>query len=110
MKPKQIKLIEQEELHIIWDDDSESRIKLKTLRDECPCAVCKGETVLFKTYKPPKIKISSPDVYTLKEIIPVGKYAIQLNWKDNHNTGIYTWEMLQALGNGSFNQNYESLL
>ncbi|MDP4114800.1 MAG: DUF971 domain-containing protein [Bacteroidota bacterium] len=110
MKPKQIKLIGQEELFIKWDDGKESKINLKLLRDECPCAVCKGETVLFRTYKPPKLKLSSPDVYILKEIKPVGTYAIQLYWQDNHNTGIYTWDVLQSLGNAENNQNYEPLV
>ena len=45
MKPRQIKVIEKNKLFFKWDNDTESYIDLKYLRDECPCASCKGETV-----------------------------------------------------------------
>ncbi|MEJ2614580.1 MAG: gamma-butyrobetaine hydroxylase-like domain-containing protein, partial [Ignavibacteriaceae bacterium] len=40
MAPKQIKIEDKINLFIKWEDDSESRINLKYLRDECPCANC----------------------------------------------------------------------
>jgi len=33
----------------------------------------------------------------LAEISAVGNYAIQFQWKDGHNTGIYTFDYLRAL-------------
>jgi DUF971 family protein len=27
----------------------------------------------------------------------VGNYALQLTWKDGHNYGIYTWELLRDM-------------
>jgi DUF971 family protein len=27
----------------------------------------------------------------------VGNYGVQVAWKDGHDTGIYTWEMLRTL-------------
>lgn len=110
MIPKQIKIIDNSKLSIVWQNEEVSLIDLKILRDECPCAVCKGETVLFRTYKPPKLKLSSPDIYILKDIKPVGTYGIQLFWKDQHDTGIYTWEILKLLGENKLNQNYEPLI
>ncbi len=98
MKPKQIKIENKEILLINWDDNkTESRINLKYLRDECPCANCKGETVLLKTYRPPKAQTNNPEMYKIKNIETVGGYAIQLSWKDGHNTGIYSWEYLLHL-------------
>jgi DUF971 family protein len=29
---------------------------------------------------------------------PVGNYAVQLNFSDGHNTGIYSWDYLYDLG------------
>ena len=29
----------------------------------------------------------------------VGHYAIRIYWKDNHNSGIYTFELLQKIEN-----------
>jgi DUF971 family protein len=99
MNAKQIKIEDKTKLFIKWDDESESRIDLKYLRDECPCANCRGETVLLRTYKPPKLSIENPEMYKIKDIQPVGGYAIQITWKDRHNTGIYSWEYLKKLDN-----------
>src|SRR5690606_20496935 len=103
----------KEKLLLKWEDDSESRISLKYLRDECPCASCKGETVLLKTYRPPKPQSDHPDRYKIKSIEVVGGYAIQITWKDGHNTGIYSWEYLKQLdksqAEGS-SQEYNDLL
>jgi DUF971 family protein len=97
MKPKQIKVIEKVKLFLKWENDSETYIQLKYLRDECPCASCKGETVLLRTYKPAKQTLASPESYMIKSIQQVGGYAIQIYWGDGHNTGIYTWDYLNQL-------------
>jgi len=97
MKPKQIKILDKDKLFLVWNDDSTSTITLKYLRDECPCAGCKGETILFKTFRPPQPTIFSPEMYKIKNIEVVGDYAIQIWWKDGHNTGIYSWDYLKTL-------------
>ncbi len=113
MKPLQIKLVDKSFLSIKWDENSESKIGLKYLRDECPCANCKGETILLKTYRPPKPRIFNPEMYKIQNIQTVGGYAIQLSWKDGHNTGIYSWEYLKKLAEDEAtgkSQNYDTLL
>jgi len=113
MKPKQIKIFEKDKLQLIWQDDSQSLITLKYLRDECPCASCKGETILFKTYRPPQPAVFSTDMYKIKSIDIVGGYAIQVTWKDGHNTGIYSWDYLKTLVKNSTDnakQNYDRLI
>lgn len=113
MVPKQIKILKKVDLFLKWDDNSESKIDLKYLRDECPCAGCKGETVLLKTYRPPKPVSKSPEMYQIKDIITVGGYAIQITWKDGHNTGIYTWDYLKQLErdqNGDEIHKYDNLI
>ena len=113
MVPKTIKLKDKSFLEITWEDESLSQISLKYLRDECPCATCKGETVLLKTYRPPTKKMVTPEMYLIKNIETVGEYAIQVTWKDGHNTGIYTYEYLQELDRGQSTekkQDYNKLL
>lgn len=113
MKPKQIKIHNKERLLINWDNEKETNISLKYLRDECPCANCKGETILLKTFRPPKLNISTPEMYVIQKIEPVGSYAIQISWKDGHNTGIYSWEYLQKLETDekeNRTQNYQPLI
>lgn len=113
MVPKTIRLKDKSSLEILWEDESLSRIILKYLRDECPCATCKGETVLLKTYRPPVKKMITPEMYMVKNIETVGEYAIQVTWKDGHSTGIYTYEYLQNLDKGQASetkQDYDTLL
>ncbi len=113
VKPQQIKIQDKDKLLIKWNNDTESKITLKYLRDECPCANCKGETILLKTYRPPKPAMLSPVMYVVQKIQTVGGYAIQISWKDGHNTGIYSWDYLKKLAEdepAGKNQTYTTLL
>lgn len=113
MKPKQIKIQDKDKLSIIWTDNSNTVLSLKYLRDECPCAGCKGETILFKTYRPPSPTVFSPEMYKIKNIELVGDYAIQITWKDGHNTGIYSWDYIKTLESGAGEnkeQKYDTLI
>lgn len=97
MNPEKIKVTKNKTLKIKWSSELITELSLKYLRDECPCASCKGETVLLKTYRPPKPAVFTPEMYEVKNIEVVGDYAIQITWKDGHNTGIYSWEYLLKL-------------
>ncbi len=113
MQAKQIKIVDKENLLLKWEDDSETLLKIKYMRDECPCAGCKGETILLRTYRPPKLQMFSPEMYKIKNIDVVGGYAIRITWQDGHNTGIYSWEYIRQLEKDQSenkDQNYEPLL
>jgi DUF971 family protein len=98
MRPVQIKRdSEKKELRITWDDGKISLITIKLLRDECPCAGCKGEVLFGKVYKPAPLSIFQEGMYELTDLKPMGQYGIQATWKDGHDTGIYSWEYLRAL-------------
>ena len=97
MNPKQVKIFEKDKLRITWEDSTETILSLKYMRDECPCAGCKGETILLKTYRPPAPTVITPEMYQVKNIEVVGGYAIQVTWKDGHNTGIYSWDFIKQL-------------
>lgn len=113
MIPKQIKIENKNSIKIIFQNERVINISLKYLRDECPCAACKGETILLRTYKPAKPPVAHPEMYNIKNITTVGGYAIQIEWKDGHNTGIYSWDYLLQLANDqdeNKTQNYDKLL
>jgi DUF971 family protein len=101
--------------HIIfeWTGGAAWTIPLKYLRDECPCAGCKGETILLHTYRPDNPAPVPPEGYAIQAIIPVGAYAIQIHWKDRHDAGIYSWEYLEVLNRDKGEQKpqqYDTLL
>ena len=86
------------EIAIKWSDDVESYILLKTLRDNCPCAYCSGETDAFgNVYKGPEKKLGE-SAYRAIKIENVGHYAIRIFWEDHHSDGLYTFKMLRKLG------------
>ena len=85
-------------LVIKWEDEEESYIPFETLRNNCPCAECKGETDalgnLYKGQGEPKSDAGK----NLLSVKPVGYYALQLTWGDGHDSGIYRFELLKELG------------
>ena len=87
----------EQQIAFTWPDGTVSVMALKNLRDECPCAGCKGEVILGKVYRPMQLPTFTPGMYELESITPVGSYGIQITWKDGHHTGIYHWEYLHLL-------------
>ena len=80
-----------------WGDDLESYIKLKTLREKCPCATCEGEKDVFGNIYKGTTNPLNEDSFLLKGLQPVGYYAIRPFWNDGHHSGIYSFEMLRTL-------------
>ena len=92
MHPSKIRLIEKKRLLIVWDDGSESVLELRELRKRCPCATCLAERdKQSKMYIP----LFAENQVTVKSIIQVGNYAVQITWNDGHNTGIYEYNFLK---------------
>ena len=84
-------------IELSWDDGHQGHIELITLRDACPCAGCKGETVLLEHYGPPPTDFNAPGRYELRSAESVGNYALKLIWGDGHNDGLYTWDILRRI-------------
>tara|TARA_B100000945_G_C20405445_1_gene609748 strand:+ start:749 stop:1057 length:309 start_codon:yes stop_codon:yes gene_type:complete len=84
-------------LAIQWIDQTETFIEYKKLRDACPCAYCSGETDVFGNIYIGKGIRKTQSAYEVDKIELVGHYAIRIFWKDNHNSGIYPFELLQKL-------------
>ena len=93
----QFKQLTDHDVQLVWDDGHAGPVLLRRLRDACPCAGCRGETVLFASYTPPPADITTPGRYQLTEASAVGNYAMKFRWGDGHGEGIYTWGSLRAL-------------
>jgi DUF971 family protein len=94
MIPVKIKTEDNKFLYIKWDDNSEQRIKLSNLRNNCPCAFCSTErSSRSNNYFP----IYSNDELSIKKINIVGKYGMSIEWKDQHSTGIYEFNFIKKL-------------
>ena len=95
--PKNVLIIGQE-LVLVWDDGREDYIALERLRRACPCAMCKGERdLLGNLYRGPERPLT-PRSFQAVAHRQVGAYAIQIDWADGHNDGIYSFETLRRIG------------
>lgn len=74
---------------ITWADGKRCVYPNDILRGFCPCATCQGHggTIEF-------IEGGNAELRDLK---PVGHYALNLIWADGHDTGIYTFTYLRDL-------------
>src|SRR5438046_4414327 len=84
------------ELAIHWNDGTESYIGLQFLRRACPCAACGGEPDVLGNISRPNVEYSA-DSFLLARFNLVGGYAVQPQWQDGHNTGIYSFQYLRRL-------------
>jgi DUF971 family protein len=88
-------------LIIPWDDGHVSEYPLMGLREACPCVECRGGHENMGGPADPGvfdlIALSPTKSYVVRRIMPVGNYAIQLEWDDEHHAGIYTWAYLRDL-------------
>jgi DUF971 family protein len=86
-----------EALELVWSDGHVGQCSVRTLRDGCPCAGCKGETVLMRTYAGSPAADDVPGKYELVAASAVGNYAVPVTWGDGHREGLYTWDLLRGL-------------
>jgi DUF971 family protein len=100
-KPTKVKIYVTtgEGVEIAWADGHASRYDFPYLRDNCPCAVCNDEHEKKEQEKGKGL----PALPMFKERVkargakPVGNYAIQIEFSDNHATGIYSFEYLRSI-------------
>jgi DUF971 family protein len=85
------------EFALVWSDGGESYIPLEKLRRTCPCATCGGEPDVLGHVERPHVSYG-PQSFELRSFRLVGGYALQPTWNDGHETGLYTFRQLRALG------------
>lgn len=84
------------ELALLWGDGTESYFNLEFLRRACPCALCGGEPDVLGNLSKPEVSYT-PDSFQLIGFTPIGGYALQMRWKDRHETGLYSFQYLRRL-------------
>jgi DUF971 family protein len=79
-------------LRVEFDDGSAFALPAEYLRVESPSAEVQGHSPHQRQIVPGKRSVS------IVGIDPVGNYAVRLLFDDRHDTGIYSWDYLHALG------------
>ncbi len=80
-----------------WADGVEHYIPMEKLRAWSPSAENTGERDLLGNQIGGTDQKEFPGV-VVRSWRVVGGYALQFDFSDGHNTGIYSWEYLRALG------------
>ncbi|MGQ0658815.1 MAG: gamma-butyrobetaine hydroxylase-like domain-containing protein [Chromatiales bacterium] len=79
-------------LELAFDDGSVFRLPCEFLRVYSPSAEVKGHGPGQGVLQVGKENVN------IKDIEPVGHYAVKLVFDDGHNTGLYSWDYLYKLG------------
>jgi DUF971 family protein len=90
------------EMRILWQDGHESVYPFDLLRKACPCALCNDQRSKKSVSAGPSLTVLSGPVLKageveVKEVSPVGRYAINFVWSDRHDSGIYAFDYLRSL-------------
>jgi len=78
-------------LEVVWEDQRFS-IPAELLRVCSPSAEVRGHSAAERKLQTGKKHVG------IKHLETVGNYAIRIVFDDGHDTGIYAWEYLHALG------------
>lgn len=92
-------------LSLLWQDGHRDDLDVRDLRLACRCALCVEEMSGRKLLDPQTVR---PDV-SPRQITSIGHYAIQFDWNDGHNSGIYAFNDLRDLGERAALQSVEDV-
>jgi DUF971 family protein len=91
--PSEIKLHRKSRLlEISFSDGKTFRLPCEFLRVYSPSAEVRGHSPGQEVLQTGKKEVN------INRIAPVGNYAIQLDFSDGHNTGLYSWDLLYDYG------------
>ena len=92
-------------LSLLWQDGHRDDLDVRDLRLACRCALCVEEMSGRPLLDPQTVRADvSP-----RQITSIGHYAIQFDWNDGHNSGIYSFNDLRDLGERAALQSVEDV-
>ena len=91
--PTEIRLSEDKRLLTVTFDDATSwPLTAEMLRVFSPSAEVQGHSAAERK------TVGGKERVTIRDVQPVGNYAVRLVFDDGHNTGLFTWAYLRELG------------
>lgn len=92
-RPTKIKYVSATRtLELAFDTGEDFALSAELLRVESPSAEVQGHGPSQKQI------VRGKENVTITKIEPVGNYAVRLIFDDGHNSGLYSWRWLHALG------------
>jgi len=99
-RPTDLQIVEDNALLIKCSDGQQQRYSFRELRDACPCASCR-EKRTGEQQAPtllPVLSAAEAKPLRIEGMKPVDSYAYTIAFSDGHDTGIYSFDLLQQLG------------
>lgn len=93
MIPTDTRIVADKELLITWENGERTLYAAPYLQLSCRCAKCVDELTGEQLIQEANI---DPDVI-IREIIPVGSYAIRFRWSSGCTAGIFSFEYLYKI-------------
>jgi DUF971 family protein len=91
--PIEVELDRTVGLTLRWPDGTVARFALEDLRQNCPCAECRGKREQGLPIWPTP---GAPQPLEATGAELVGGWGLSIRWNDGHETGIYAWSILRA--------------
>jgi DUF971 family protein len=88
--PTKIEPLNPSEMLLGFSNSDEYSVPYVELRFLCPCAACVDEHTGRRIIKRESVR---PDIRATGVQL-IGRYAVQINWSDRHNTGMYHYDRL----------------
>jgi DUF971 family protein len=79
-------------LTVIFEDGERHALEAEYLRVTSPSAEVQGHSEAERKTVPGKRHVA------IRDLSPVGNYAVRITFDDGHDTGLFTWPYLAALG------------
>jgi len=89
----EIRLRKQSRLLVVtFDDGKRYELPFEYLRVFSPSAEVQGHS------PSQRITVTGKQQVGIREIVPIGHYAVKLVFDDGHDTGLFMWKYLRELG------------
>lgn len=85
-----------DQMTFLWKSGERVVLKNRDLRANCRCARCVNEMTGRPILDPSKIRA---DIAPVK-IIPLGHYAVGIQWNDGHASGVYPYALIRDVAAG----------
>lgn len=82
-----------QQIEIEWDDGVKTATEFAEFRRYCACAWCRQQRVIGQT--------PAPESAVIREISLVGEVGINIAFTDGHDRGLFPWEYLRSITDGS---------
>lgn len=103
-RPTEIKLHQKSRiLEISFDDGYECNLTCEYLRISSPSAEVQGHGPGQEVLQVGKQEVG------IKQLEPTGNYALKIHFDDGHDSGLFTWDYLYALGK-QYEKNWQAYL